>query len=99
MRNACFGASIFVSILVLAGCAYTEPTFLVTGQKVVRVTCATAVDGITTCFKRAGEICGPRGFTLFNWSGIPWDKPYPEPDTLKNDPDLTMSGLLVACGT
>jgi hypothetical protein len=93
MRHACFAAF----LILLAGCAAYEPVYLANGQRVVRVTCAVAVDRMTSCFTAAGNICGPRGFVLYNWDGDAWAKPYPDPDILQNDPGLAASGLLVAC--
>ncbi len=95
MRFSCFAAMLFV----LAGCAKSEPAFLSNGQKVVRITCAAALDGMTGCFKMAGTICGPSGFVVYDWNGTPWDTPYPDPEVLEGDPGLASSGLLVACRT
>ena len=83
-------------LVLLAGCAATEPASLANGQPVIRVTCSLAIDGMTSCFKEAGKICGARGYTIFDWNGTPWPMPYPEPETLQDDPGLG-SGLLVAC--
>jgi hypothetical protein len=93
MRYACFAAF----LILLSGCAANEPVYLANGQKVVRVTCAVALGGMASCFKSAGTICGPRGFVIYDWSGEQWAKPYPEPETLQNDPGLAASGLLIAC--
>jgi hypothetical protein len=34
---------------------------------------------------------------MYDWNGQPWDKPYPGPDALQNDPGLAQNGLLIAC--
>ena len=52
--------------------------------------------GITGCFKVAGEVCDA-GLIIYDWNGQPWDKPYPGPDALQNDPGLAQNGLLIAC--
>jgi hypothetical protein len=84
-------------LFLLAGCADTEPAYLSNGQAVVRITCGFAIDGMTRCFREAGDLCGSRGFVIFDWNGEPWAKPYPEPDALQNDLGLATSGLLIAC--
>ena len=86
-------------LLLMTGCAETHPTYLANGQKVVRVTCNLAAEGMAACFKTAGSICGPRGFAIYDWNGEPWKQPYPEPETLENDPGLAANGLLIACRT
>lgn len=93
MRNAWVAAT----MLLFAGCAITQPTYLSNGTKVVRITCAMAVDGMSRCFRAAGDLCGPRGFAIYDWSGTPWKEPYPDPASLEDDPALASTGLLVAC--
>ncbi|MBS0642580.1 MAG: hypothetical protein U1E70_24830 [Acetobacteraceae bacterium] len=93
MRLPC----LLASVLLLAGCAQTTPTFLANGQEVIRVTCNNTIQGATACFAAAGEICGPRGYVLFDWTGKPWPLPYPEPDVVDGDPAFSSTGLLVAC--
>lgn len=82
---------------LLAGCASSDPTFLANGQAVLRITCNLAIDGMTSCFRLAGDTCGARGFIIYNWNGDPWVRPYPDPETLQDDPGLASSGLLIAC--
>ena len=93
MRRVC----LLASMLLLAGCVFTQPTYLANGVKVVRITCGLAVNGISRCYKAAGDLCGPRGFSIYAWSGEPWERPYPDPETLEDDPALASTGLLVAC--
>src|SRR5262249_47442588 len=73
-------------LLLFAGCAVSEPSYLANGQKVVRIKCNVALDGMTSCFKEAGDICGPRGYVIYDWNGQAWPKPYPGPDVLEYDP-------------
>lgn len=94
MRNA-FLASF---LLLFSGCVSTDPAFLASGQPVVRITCGLAIDRMQGCFRVAGDICGQRGFVIYDWNGDPWPKPYPDPDTLQHAMNLPYDGLLIACG-
>lgn len=91
------GALGAAALLSAASCTSASPAHLVSGQPVVRVTCGMAVDGITACYRRAGEVCGARGFLIYDWNGRPWTQPYPNPDALQYDPNLPFDGLLIAC--
>jgi len=82
---------------LLAGCASVEPAYLANGMKVVRIDCSLAVDGAAACYKAAGDICGRRGFALFDWDGKPWEQPYPDPASLESDMILRSTSVLVAC--
>ena len=93
MHRVCFAAT----LVLLTGCAVTQPTYLSNGQRVIRVSCNLAVNKMVACFKTAGGICGPRGFVIYDWNGQPWRQPYPEPETLNDDPGLAADGLLIAC--
>jgi hypothetical protein len=88
---------IAVSALLLAGCALTQTAYLSNGQRVIQITCGSALGRMASCFKAAGSICGPHGFVIYDWSGKPWETPYPDPETLQDDPALAASGLLIAC--
>jgi hypothetical protein len=89
--------SVAAVLVLLASCAQTDHVSLSNGQQAVRVTCNLAIDGMASCFRTAGNLCGPRGFVLFDWNGQPWAMPYPGPDVLQDDPGLARNGLLVAC--
>ena len=93
MHRVCFA----VCLSLLTSCAVTQPTFLSNRQRVLRISCDIAVDKMVACFKTAGSICGPRGFVIYDWNGLPWKEPYPEPETLEDDPGLAANGLLIAC--
>jgi hypothetical protein len=82
---------------LLAGCASVEPAYLANGMKVVRIGCGLAVDGAAACYKAAGDICGRRGFALFDWDGKPWEQPYPDPASLESDMIVRSTSVLVAC--
>ena len=65
----------FALLPMLAGCAVSEPSYLANGQKVVRIKCDIALDGMTSCVKTAGDICGPRGYVIYDWNGQAWPTP------------------------
>lgn len=84
-------------LLALAGCTWVETAYLANGMKVVRIACGMTIDAGSSCYKVAGDICGRRGFALFDWDGKPWQLPYPDPTGLENDMILGTTSLLVAC--
>jgi hypothetical protein len=88
---------IALGLPVLAGCGWAEPAYLANGMKVVRIACSMTIDAGSSCYKMAGDICGRRGFALFDWDGKPWQLPYPDPTGLANDMILGTTSLLVAC--
>lgn len=93
--RAVAAATAWLAILVsLGGCVSIDADHLATGMKVVRIGCTLALDRGTTCYKVAGDICGRRGFALYDWDGTPWPLPYPDPLSLSDDDPLN---LLVAC--
>lgn len=85
-------------ILALSACAQRQTAFLPTGQEVSHITCGLALGGAVACFRSAGELCGFRGYTLYDWDGKAWHEPFPSPAALDNDPSFPTTGLLVACG-
>lgn len=97
LRNTARFLPVAAWLLLVAGCAQTDPVSLSNGQQAIRITCNLTIDGMTSCFRAAGTLCGTRGFVIFDWNGQPWARPYPEPDVLQDDPGLAQSGLLVAC--
>jgi hypothetical protein len=84
-------------LLAAAGCTWAEPAYLANGMKVVRIACGMTIDAGSSCYKIAGDVCGRRGFALFDWDGKPWQLPYPDPTGLENDMILGTTSLLVAC--
>lgn len=94
MISATLGAA---AVLLLGGCYVIEPAYLANGVKVARITCAMELDSVAQCYKAAGDLCGPRGFILFDWDGRPWALPYPDPASLVADSTRPYADLLVAC--
>jgi len=82
---------------LLGGCSQVETAYLANGTRVARISCGLAMDSFTQCFKTAGDMCGRRGYVLFDWDGKPWPLPYPDPAALENDIALKSTALLVAC--
>lgn len=66
-------------LLSIGGCVNADTVYLANGVKVVRITCTLRTDALTPCYKTAGDICGPRGYTIYDWDGQPWSTPYPAP--------------------
>ena len=68
-------------VLLLAGCVQAQPTFTADGKKGHVISCSPVgmgglVGGIAaastswgTCYQKAGEICGERGFDVLERSG------------------------------
>jgi hypothetical protein len=91
-------ATCFALSLLLGGCSQVGTAYLANGTRVARIYCGLAVEGFAQCFKTAGEMCGQRGYVLFDWDGKPWPLPYPDPAALQNAALLESSpALLVAC--
>jgi hypothetical protein len=91
------GATCFALSLLLGGCSQVETAYLANGTRVARISCGLATDSFARCYKTAGDMCGGRGYVLFDWDGKPWPLPYPDPIALENDATLTSTALLVAC--
>ena len=57
------------TILLIAGCADSEPVFTASGKKGHSIDCS---DGISTwgeCYEEAGELCGTRGYRVLEKMG------------------------------
>jgi hypothetical protein len=91
------GATALSLSLLLGGCSQVETAYLANGTRVARISCGLAMDSFVQCFKTAGEMCGRRGYVLFDWDGKPWPLPYPDPEALENATTLMSTALLVAC--
>jgi len=90
-------ATCFALSLLVGGCSQVETAYLANGTRVARISCGLAIDSFARCYKTAGDMCGGRGYVLFDWDGKPWPLPYPDPTALENDATLTSTALLVAC--
>ncbi len=86
-----------LALLLLAGCATTEPTYLANGMPAYRISCSPGFDGLNTCYEAAAKLCGRRGYAVYDWSGQAWPLPYPDPASLDTVTSLGTASLLVAC--
>lgn len=51
------------------GCAVSKETYLPDGTKGYSISCDRAALGINTCFEKAGDLCGSRGYDQLNHDG------------------------------
>lgn len=86
-----------VATLTLSGCVSVERAWLPSGAPVNQVSCSLSIDSMARCYRAAGDLCGPRGYVIYDWDGTPWPRPYPEPSTVDSDTTLASTRLLVAC--
>jgi hypothetical protein len=84
-------------MLLFAACTTASPTYLANGMAAYRITCNPGFAGLNTCYEAAAELCGRRGFAVYDWSGVPWPLPYPDPASLESISTLGSASLLVAC--
>lgn len=50
--------------LLLASCATPEPTYLADGRKGYTVDCSGSMNDWNVCLKKAGKICGEKGYDI-----------------------------------
>lgn len=84
-------------VVLLAGCATSQPTYLANGMRAYQVDCSMAVSGLNACYAVAAELCGGRGFGVFDWDGRAVPMPYVEPDLARTGGMFGVNRLLVAC--
>lgn len=56
-------------VLLLSGCATSSELYLANGQKGYAINCNGAANSISTCYEKAGELCGSKGYTLLDRDG------------------------------
>lgn len=83
--------------LLLAACASSTPVRLATGMQAYQIDCRFSPNGLSACYETAGQVCGARGFTLYDWAGTPMRAPLPAPDDMAILGGLTADRILVAC--
>lgn len=60
---------ILAVILGLFGCAISSPVHLADGSEGYKISCNGSASSFGVCLEKAGEICGTRGYTLFDKDG------------------------------
>lgn len=60
---------ILLFVLLLAGCATSSEVYLPSGTKGYVVNCNGSLNSVSTCFEKAGELCGAKGYVLLNKEG------------------------------
>jgi hypothetical protein len=88
----------FVLVILIVGCAGSRTTYGPDGSEMHSINCSGWARNWGMCLKRAGELCGPRGYTIVNRSGD-------NPGTLVTGSPYGMSAapvisrtMLVKCG-
>jgi hypothetical protein len=52
--------------LLLTACAVAKPTYLPDGRQGISIACDGQVQGMNSCFEKAGELCGAKGYDIVN---------------------------------
>jgi len=55
---------LMLGALALTGCVTVTPTYSPQGQEAYTITCNGYARSWGTCYERAGDVCGPRGYTV-----------------------------------
>lgn len=56
-------------VFALTGCAFSKEVYLPDGTKGHSISCDGAAIGIATCFEKAGDLCGSRGYDQLGREG------------------------------
>lgn len=60
---------IILVALTLTACATAKETYTPSGEKGYTINCSGTAANWGMCSQKAGELCGPAGYTVFNQSG------------------------------
>jgi hypothetical protein len=60
-----------LTAIQLAGCVTVKPVFGPDGQPASAISCSDSSLDWSDCFAKAGEICGTRGYKIWNQSASP----------------------------
>jgi len=85
--------------LLLAACATADPINFADGQQGYAIKCDLGLNGLDLCYRKAGDLCGQRGYTLHDWQGNPVTY-----KAVERDLDASLSGfsaktILVKCNS
>lgn len=58
-----------IAALALGGCAISKDMYLPDGSKGYNISCDGSANSISTCYQKAGDICGAKGYVLLNREG------------------------------
>ncbi|WP_022667935.1 hypothetical protein [Desulfospira joergensenii] len=61
--------AILIFAMAISGCAISKKTYLPDGSEGYSISCDGAAVGINVCFEKAGELCGSKGYEIFNREG------------------------------
>ncbi len=56
-------------VLMLTGCARSSPVYLPDGQSGYALSCSGNILSWNSCYAKAGELCGARGYTIIQKDG------------------------------
>lgn len=62
-------AAITIALVLLSGCATSEPVYTQSGQQGYQLTCSGSARSWGMCYKKAGEICGAKGYKVLSQNG------------------------------
>lgn len=84
-------------LLLLPGCVSSSPVHLANGIRAYKIECGMNPRGIAACLQAAGDVCGNRGFQLYDWFGAPLSRGRVEAEELEFQGTLAERQILVAC--
>jgi hypothetical protein len=61
--------SILAIGLILGGCVTVTPTFTANGKQGHNIDCSTSLSTWGSCYQKAGEICGAKGYNVIAKEG------------------------------
>jgi hypothetical protein len=83
--------------VLLAACATADPINFANGQKGYAIKCDLGLNGLDMCYRKAGELCGERGYSLHDWQGNPVTYKAVERDLDASFSGFSAKTILVEC--